>query len=85
MKTFYFTYGLNDQPYPGGWTEVVAPDMESALSLFRAFHPSMDNDLLNCAGIYSQEEFVVTSMFLNGNFGKRCWERIFVHRVFERQ
>lgn len=78
MKRFYFTYGSEGQPFCGGWTEVIAPDFESACSLFRALHPCKDGDFLNCAGVYDNELFKKTSMFEGGNFGKRCWETITV-------
>lgn len=82
MKRFYFTYGSEGQPFCGGWTEVIAPDFDTAIALFRAYHPDLQDGIMNCAGVYSEERFRKTSMFANGNFGKRCWEKIFVHRAF---
>lgn len=82
MSSFFFTYGTEGQPFCGGWTEVIAPDFDSACSLFRAYHPDKHDGLLNCAGVYGEEKFEKTLMFANGNFGKRCWEKIFVRRAF---
>ena len=78
MKRFFFTYGTEGQPFCGGWTEVIAPDFESACSLFRAFHPCKDGDLLNCAGVYAEEQMKKTKMYASGNFGHRAWETISV-------
>lgn len=40
MPKFYFTYGLDDtQPFKGGWTEIIAPDVNTACAVFRIFHP----------------------------------------------
>lgn len=71
-KSFYFTYGTSDCfPYRGGWTEVIAPDRETAVYLFRIYHPDHTPGTVNCAGIYTREQFESTGMHLpsNGNFG----------------
>ena len=82
MPRFYFTYGLDDdQPFEGGWTEIVAPNMRAAEKLFEAVHPCLeDSYLLNCAGVYTEEQFTQTKMFTSGNFGRFCHERIVVER-----
>ncbi len=76
MKKFYFTYGMVGQPFCGGWTEVVAPDLNAACTLFRIVHPDKVKDTLNCGGIYTEASFKETTMYTNGNFGHRCRERI---------
>lgn len=76
MAKFYFTYGTENQPFYGGWTEVEAPDMNAATAAFQAFHPNSKNGFINCAGIYPENYFVETKMFEHGNFGCRCHERI---------
>lgn len=80
MQKFYFTYGSNEAfPFQGGWTEVEASDMNTACKVFQAFHPNRPGSIcLNCADIYSEEEFAATKMLENGNFHKFCWERITV-------
>lgn len=83
MEVFYFTYGLEDYyPWYGGWTEIEAPDKNSACELFRAFHPDHTPGFVNCAFIYPEEAFLKTEMAgPKGNFGARCRERITVTRV----
>ncbi len=78
MARFIFTYGM-DQGYPfrGGWTVVDAPDSKKAVAAFRAFHPDRDghNGVVNCAKIYTEDEFMQTEMYKTDNCGgneKRC-------------
>lgn len=82
METFYFTYGTDGQPFVGGWTEIEAPTMEAACALFRVYHPDKTDGLLNCSSVYTEEWFKKTKMNgPDGNFGRRCHERITVTRV----
>lgn len=82
METFYFTYGTDGQPFVGGWTEIEAPTMEVACALFRAYHPDKEKGLLNCSSVYTTAWFEKTRMNgPDGNFGRRCHERITVTRV----
>lgn len=77
MKKFYFTYGSEGHPFVGGWTEVEAPDMNSACSIFQVVHPNKSGDCLNCSSIYAEDEFKRTQMAgPKGNFGARCHEKI---------
>lgn len=76
MARFYFTYGLEEQPFVGGWTVVEAPDWDAACELFRSRHPDRIDGLLNCAGIYDEKRFQRTVMYKNGNLGFRCHEYI---------
>ena len=77
MAKFYFTYGLEDQPFIGGWTEIEAPSREAACDCFRIIHPNKQGSrLINCSCIYAEEQFKKTAMFSFGNFGKKCHERI---------
>lgn len=81
MQKFYFTYGTSGQPFCGGWTEVEAPDEKTAVALFRAIHPDKNKGLLNCSGVYTEEQFAKTCMAgSDGNFGHWCHERITVER-----
>lgn len=78
---FYFTYGTDDSmPYRKGWTEVNAPDENTAVTVFRAFHPDRNPGCVNCSSIYSEEEFKKTQMFKEGNFHVFCHESINVTR-----
>lgn len=79
-KAFYFTYGSEGQPFRGGWTTVYAPDMATAIALFRVFHPDKEEGLLNCCMLYTAEKFLSTSMYRYANLGARLHERIDLHR-----
>lgn len=76
MATFIFTYGLDGQPYKGGWTEIEAEDCKTACALFRLAHPDRTDGLLNCSWVYTEEDFARTRMAKEGNFGVFCRERI---------
>lgn len=80
---FYFTYGRDHRPFNAGWTEVIAPDIDTARALFLVFHPPTDGPWIPCAGIYDEEQFQSTSMARKGSFGKRCVERITYERVVD--
>lgn len=78
MSKFYFTYGSDCEYYPfnGGWTEVIANDVDGAISAFNSVHPN-DDGPVRCAGIYREEEFKKTTMYeKKSNFGYGCRERI---------
>lgn len=79
MQKFYFTYATDCHPFCGGWTEITAPDMDTACKLFRVMHPDKTEGLLNCAAVYTEEEFSKTEMSRAGhNFNAACYERISV-------
>lgn len=69
---FYFTFGLVNQPFTGGWVVINADSRAQACMLFRAaFQP--DDEMLNCCGIYEEREFKRTKMYReNDNFGSAC-------------
>lgn len=68
---YYFTYGSNEtQPFVGGWTVVNANSYIEAIDKFNAVHPMTKDGFINCAFVYTEEEFLETSMSKNGNFGK---------------
>lgn len=82
MPKFYFTYGSAcGHPFNGGWTEVDAPNYVDAVKLFRTVHQDDTEGFINCAGIYTEEEFKKTKMFCGGNFGRNCVERLSVSQV----
>lgn len=77
MPRFYFTYGTSGQPFNGGWTEIVAPDIHVACAVFRGFHPDKHEGLMNCAEVYTERAFEKSGMNSpEGNFGQHCHERI---------
>jgi len=79
---FYFTYGTEGQPFYGGWTEVVAPNMDIAVAVFRMYHPDKIEGIINCSTIYTEEEFNKTRMAgPDGNFHRFCHEIITVTRT----
>lgn len=80
MNKYYFTYGSSGMDFKGGWTVVEAPNKESAIALFKAYHPLSKNGLLNCCSIYCEYDFKKTSMYEQGNFGHYEWETITVER-----
>lgn len=78
---FYFTYGTDGQPFYGGWTEVVAPNMDIAVAVFRMYHPDKIEGIVNCSTIYTEEEFKKIRMAgPDGNFHRFCQEIITVTR-----
>lgn len=78
LEKFYFTYGSDGgQPYCGGWSEVLGPNLSLACTAFRMVHPDNFPGFLNCSSVYSAKEFEKTKMFgSEGNFGRRCRETI---------
>ena len=80
MARYFFTYGTDGQPFVGGWTEVDAPDIHAACAAFRAYHPDKTEGLVNCSGIYNEEQFKQTEMYQRSNFGFRCHEIITLRR-----
>lgn len=77
MPRYYFTYGTsNSYPYQNGWTEVEAKDEREAIEKFRRVHPDCSDGIINCSWIYTEEKFMQTLMFRNGNLGAKCHEVI---------
>jgi hypothetical protein len=84
LRTYYFTYGDHPEyPFCGGWTEVRARNMSEALCLFRKKHPDklISKEagyfrFINCEFVYTEEQFLSTSMHSGGNRGFFCHERI---------
>lgn len=78
-KRFYFTFGSDAAfPFPGGWVEVLAGDMDEARDTFRSHFPSRDGrPFLNCAFVYTEEQFKATVMYETGtSMGHGCWAEI---------
>lgn len=82
MEKFYFTYGLEGYPFQGGWTTVIADNEETAIGIYRVYHPDRTPGILNCASIYSEEQFKKTNMYKNrNNYGKGLCEVISGARI----
>lgn len=80
MERFYFTYGTHGQPYIGGWTVVEAENIGIATAAYRAYHQDIVPGFLNCGGVYTEDQFMKTTMSQNGNYGFRCREVITIGR-----
>ena len=81
MAKYYYTYGTDGEyPFIGGWTEVEAVSRQAANRLFRMVHPDKTPGILNCAFVYTEEQFKQTSMYMCGNFDRFCVERLSLNR-----
>lgn len=77
MDVFYFTFGSLEQfPYQGGWVEVWALTLHEAIEKFKAKHPNVRENILNCSDYYTEEQFKVSEMWKSGNRGKWCHDVI---------
>ena len=70
---FFYTFGSRGQAHIGGWIEIMANSREEADRIFIKKYPLKDG-LLNCAFIYTEEDFKRTIMYKHGNFGRGCHE-----------
>ena len=81
MAKYYYTYSSDgEQPFIGGWTEVEAVNHQAANKLFRIVHPDKTPGILNCAFVYTEEQFKQTGMYMCGNFDRFCVERLSLNR-----
>lgn len=72
LHNFYFTFGSNpDFPYPGGYLIVKAFDLNAAIEKYRAMYPDVNENVVNCAFFYSENEW----KRINASVGE-CWEII---------
>ena len=63
MSKYYFTFGSDPKfPYQRGWVEVEAKTRNQACNVFRAYFPDRHENCINCAFIYSEEEWQKTKM-----------------------
>ena len=59
MNTFYFTFGTASEfPYQRGWVEAK----NDAANIFNIYFPPRKDNVVNCAFIYSKEEWAKTDM-----------------------
>lgn len=81
MAKFYFTYGSDERfLFQYGWTEVEAPDYETARSLFQYYHPDR-NPEAQYADVYTEDEFFYYTMtYMQGYRRHHCHERITLMR-----
>lgn len=58
MNKYYFSFGSSKQfPYQGGYLVVHARDKIGAIAKYREHYPDVNDNLINCAFIYSEEEW----------------------------
>ena len=78
MNKFYFTFGTSKfYPYYGGWVEVIANDSEEAAAKFRKKYPDRNIGFINCAFLYTEDEWKRTGIAQKGsNHGHGCHEVI---------
>lgn len=81
MHKYYFTFGTSEQfPFCGGWVDVIAPSRSAAVRTFREKYPDVNEGIVNCAGIYTSDQFSRLEM-ANGNLGAGCHEILFCQEV----
>lgn len=77
MNKFFFTFGTSEKfPYCGGWVEVFAPDRAKAVATYRSHFPDVNEGIVNCSDIYTEEQFMKTEM-VNNNLGATCHKVLF--------
>ena len=82
--TFYFSFGSSDSyPFRGGWVEVRADDIKQAETLFRSHFPDRHPGVLNCAFVYTEQEWRKTLM-AEGHGGQKCHQVIDTPGVYRR-
>lgn len=73
MTIVYYTFGKGSgHPYEGGWVKVAGEGGRACDQTFRALYPDKTPGLLNCAGRYTEWEFLQTKMPEEGNYGAFC-------------
>lgn len=72
-NNYYFTFGSSPSfPYQNGWVMIQAPNKQAAIQIFNAYYPPK-SECVNCAFIYTEEEFKQTIMYKqNENLGAGC-------------
>ena len=82
IKNYYFTYGTSTKmPFQKGWTKIEAPSRKAAVEIFRAYHPDINEGIINCSSIYDEDSFKKTTMWSEGNFGAHEVEVILMQHI----
>lgn len=70
---YYITFGVGSptQPYQGGWVVVVASNINKAVEHYLEVYRKP------YAFAYTEEEFLSTLMYADGNGGNRCHALLF--------
>lgn len=77
MPRWFFTFGSDPlYPFQGGWVEIEAPTLTQAIKVFQAYWPDRTPGLVNCAFMYSEEDFSETDMYKGKFPNEYCHVRI---------
>ena len=77
MVKIYYTFGTDPRyPYLGGWVTVEAESLVKAHRIFRACFPDRTPGFLNCADYYTEDEFMRSGMYQEGNHGAFCYQKL---------
>lgn len=79
MNAYYYTFGTSPMfPYYGGWVKVYAETQAEADQKFRAKFPDRPGHegILNCAFVYTQEEWAKKKLETWPKEWVKCWETI---------
>lgn len=58
MGKYFYTFGTSLQfPYQRGWVEIHAESSEEANKKFRSRFPDVNPGTLNCAFVYTEEQW----------------------------
>lgn len=78
LSRYYITYGTSDNlPYQGGWTVIYAKDEDEARQKHIERYGLTEDGYARFAFSYTEEEFLSTSMYHDGNCGA------YTHEVIE--
>ena len=78
IKKWFFTFGTYlGFPFQRGWVEIEAPTREQAVQVFRAYWPDRTPGTVNCAFIYSEDEFKETRMYKGEYPEEHCHAKVF--------
>ena len=60
-EKFYFTFGYDRNfPYPDNYLIVLANNRENAISKFRRNYPDRHKNIINCADIYNEKQWIAS-------------------------
>ena len=82
LKPFYFIFGCSESfPYKDGYLIVYAGSRSDAIRAFRKKHPDKEPNCINCAFIYTEEQWKQTNMCQLDRFP--CYETLYADDIKE--
>lgn len=79
FQNFYFTFGSAPGfPFNRGWVEIQAPDISKACDIFNVIFPPRRKGVLNCAFVYTEDQFKTTGMYAGKYPEEKCRMKISV-------